>query len=75
MLIIDDLLLSPIRGVIWVVEKINEAAQEDQANESATITNTLSELYKMLESGQISEDEFNAREKKLLDRLEELTSE
>ena len=75
MLIIDDLLLSPIRGVIWVVEKINEAAQEDQANESATITNTLTELYKMLESGQISEDEFNAREKKLLDRLEELTSE
>jgi hypothetical protein len=75
MLIIDDLLLAPIQGVIWVVEKIGEAAQEDQDNESATITNSLSELYKLLETGQITEEEFDSREKTLLDRLEELTSE
>ena len=75
MLIIDDLLLAPIQGVIWVVEKIGEAAQEDQDNESVTITNSLSELYKLLETGQINEEEFDSREKTLLDRLEELTSE
>jgi len=75
MLIIDDLLLSPIQGVIWVMDKINEAVQEDHANESVTITNELSELYMLLESGQITEDEFDSREKMLLDRLEELTSE
>lgn len=75
MLIIDDLILSPIKGVIWVMDKINEAVQEDQANESVTITNSLSELYMSLESGQITEDEFDSREKELLDRLEELSSE
>jgi hypothetical protein len=75
MLIIDDLLLAPIQGVMWVVEKIGEAALEDQGNESATITNELSELYKLLEAGQVSEEEFDSREKELLDRLEELTPE
>jgi len=75
MLIIDDLLLAPIQGVMWVVEKIGEAAQEDLSNESVTITNELSELYKLLEAGQVSEEEFDSREKVLLDRLEELGSE
>jgi hypothetical protein len=75
MLIIDDLLLAPIQGVIWVVEKIGEAAQEDHDNESVTITNALSELYLLLETGQVSEDEFDSREKELLDRLEALSTE
>jgi hypothetical protein len=75
MLIIDDLLLAPIQGVMWVVEKIGEAAQEDHDNESVTITNELSELYKLLEAGQVTEEEFDSRERELLDRLEELGSE
>ncbi|MEI8355803.1 MAG: gas vesicle protein GvpG [Deltaproteobacteria bacterium] len=70
MFIIDDILLAPARGLFWVFEKIYSAAEEEQANEAETITARLSELYMMLETGQLTEAEFDAEEKTLLDRLD-----
>jgi len=72
MLIIDDILLSPIYGVIWLGRKLCLAAQEELATEAESITTELSELYMMLETGKISEAEFEKQEKQLLDRLEEI---
>jgi hypothetical protein len=70
MLIIDDLLLFPVRSILWVFKEIHNAAQEEQANEAEAITAELSELYMMLETGKITETEFDTREKTLLDRLD-----
>jgi hypothetical protein len=70
MLIIDDLLLFPVRSILWVFKEIHNAAQEEQANEAEAITAELSELYMMLETGKITETEFDTREKILLDRLD-----
>lgn len=72
MLIIDDILLSPLTGLLWIIKKIDEAARQDLVNEAEAITNQLSELYMMLETGRITEAEFDSRESELLDRLEEL---
>ncbi|MBI1876530.1 MAG: gas vesicle protein GvpG [Planctomycetes bacterium] len=72
MLLVDDLLLGPFRGLLWVVEKINEAAQEELANEADAITEELRQLYMMLETGRITEAEFDAQERRLLDRLESI---
>ena len=44
------------------------------ANEAEAVTAELSELYMMLETGQINEAEFDSREKELLDRLETIES-
>jgi len=70
MLIIDDLLTSPFRGLFWIFKEVYNAAQEEQAGASEAITAELSELYMRLETGQITEKEFDAREKILLDRLD-----
>lgn len=70
MLLIDDILLSPMRGIYWIFQEIYNAALEETANEADAITVELSELYMMLETGRISEQEFDIREKDLLDRLE-----
>jgi len=70
MLIVDDILLFPVRSILWVFKEIHNAAQEEQANEAEAITAELSELYMMLETGKITENEFDAREKTLLDRLD-----
>ena len=70
MLIIDDLLTSPFRGIFWIFKEVYNAAQEEQAGASEAITAELSELYMRLETGQITEKEFDAREKILLDRLD-----
>lgn len=75
MFLIDDLLLSPAKGLLWVFQEIHDAAQQELAGESEAITAALSELYMKLETGQISETEFDAHEKTLLDRLDCLQAE
>ena len=72
MFLIDDLLLSPGSFLIWVMRKIHEAAQEELANDTARITTELSELHRKLETGAITEPDFEAREKELLDRLDRI---
>jgi len=72
MLIIDDILMFPIKSILWMFREIHNAAQQELATEAETITAELSELYMMLETGRITEAEFDAREKELLDRLDEI---
>jgi len=71
--LIDDVLLFPVNSVFWIFRELHNAVQQEVASESQTITIQLSELYMLLETGQISEEEFAAREGVLLDRLEELS--
>jgi len=73
MFLLDDILLSPLRGVLWVAREVDKAAQEELANESGRIKADLSGLYLLLEKGQITEEEFDAREKMLLDRLDAIS--
>ena len=70
MFFVDDILLSPVKGVLWVFREIHDAAQQELAGESEAITVALSELYMRLETRQITEAEFDAQEKVLLDRLD-----
>lgn len=75
MFLVDDLLMSPIKGVLWVFREIHDAAEQELAGESEAITAALSELYMKLETGQITEEQFDAQEKVLLDRLDRLQAE
>lgn len=72
MFIVDDILMAPMKGVLWICEQIQEAAEQDQAHEADNITVELQKLYRSLESGSITEQEFEARESKLLDRLDSI---
>jgi len=75
MFFVDDLLMSPIKRVLWVFKEIHDAAQQELAGESEAITAALSELYMKLDTGQITEEQFDAQEKHLLDRLDRLQEE
>jgi len=70
MFLIDDLLTAPFRGLLWIFNEIRQAAQEEQAGEADNIRQQLVELYMQLETGRITEAEFDAREQQLLDRLD-----
>jgi hypothetical protein len=63
MFLIDDFLL-------WVVEQVHDAAQEEMAGEADAITEELRQRYLQLERGEISEADFDAHERRLLDRLD-----
>lgn len=71
MFLIDDILLSPAKGLFYIFKQIHKAAEDDFMNEE-NITVQLSELYMMLETGKITEEEFDKKESELLDRLEQI---
>ena len=72
MFLIDDILLSPITGLLSIFRELHKAVKQDSANESEAIRTELSELYMLLETAQITEAEADARETELLDRLDEV---
>jgi hypothetical protein len=72
MMLLDDVLMFPIHSVLWIFREIHHAAQEELASEADSITAELSNLYMRLETGKISEQEFAAEEKTLLERLERI---
>jgi hypothetical protein len=72
MFLIDDILLSPITGLLLVFRELRQAVQKDATNEAEAIRAELTELYLLLETAQITEAEADAREKELLDCLEEI---
>ena len=72
MLLVDDLLLSPFTSLLWLFREIHNRAQQERAGEAETVTRSLSELYMKLDTGAITEEEFAAEEKQLLDRLDEI---
>jgi gas vesicle protein GvpG len=72
MFLVDDILLAPAHGILWIFEKVSQAAEEEMAGEADVIKAELRDLYMMLETGKIPEQEYDGREKLLLDRLENL---
>jgi hypothetical protein len=74
MFLVDDLLLSPFKGLLFLFRELHKAVQQEGLNEAENIRTMLGELYMMLETKRISEEEFDVKEKELLDRLEAIQS-
>lgn len=69
--LLDDLLLAPLKGIHLLAKKIHEQATEEMLDEDR-VRQELRELYMLLETGQISEQEFEEGERVLVERLEEI---
>jgi len=69
MFLIDDILLAPLNGVIWLGKKINEVAEKEFSDEGR-IKEKLMELQLKFELDKISEKEYNKQEAELLARLD-----
>lgn len=72
MFLVDDIVFSPVKSIFWIFRELHNAAQQEKASEAESLTNELSELYMMLETGKITEEEFDKREEEILDRLDEI---
>ena len=72
MLIVDDILFSPVSSILWIFREIHKTAQEELASEAESIADQLRNLYMQLETARISEEEFEDQEKLLLDRLDKM---
>ncbi|MEI6683109.1 MAG: gas vesicle protein GvpG [Bacteroidota bacterium] len=69
MFLIDDILLAPLKGVIFIAEKINEIIDKEMSDEGA-IKERLMALQLKFEMDEIGEEEYDQREDELLKLLE-----
>lgn len=67
--LLDDVLLAPLKGAVFLARKIEAQAKRELLDE-AGVKQQLAELYRLYESGRISDEEFEQREEGLVERLE-----
>ncbi|WP_338865620.1 gas vesicle protein GvpG [Myxococcus stipitatus] len=72
MIILDDILMAPVRSIAWIFRSVHKAVQDEQAKEQTDLRARLSDLYRELERGEITEEQFDEQESQLLDRLDAL---
>ncbi|MEK9132284.1 MAG: gas vesicle protein GvpG [Patescibacteria group bacterium] len=68
MLIIDDLLMLPVKGLMGLFEKIRDLA-EAELNDDSKLKEELLRYQTMFELDQINEEEYKAREDEIIARL------
>jgi hypothetical protein len=74
MFLIDDILLAPLKGVIFIGKKINDMIEKEMSDEGA-IKERLMELQLKFEMDEIDEEEYDRREDDLLKLLERVREE
>jgi len=72
--LIDDILLAPLKGVIFIAEKINEVIEKEMSDEGS-IKERLMALQLKFEMDEIDEEEYDRREDELLKTLERIRKE
>ena len=70
MFLIDDILLAPLKGLVGVAKILQKQAYE-QLYDPGKIREELMALQLQFELDEIDEEEYNQKEKDLLERLEE----
>jgi hypothetical protein len=71
MLIVDDLLMLPAKGLLGVFKAIYEQAYEEMYDPSK-VQEQLMALQMQFEMDEITQEEYEARESELLDRLDQI---
>lgn len=69
MFLIDDLLLSPLKLVVWLGDKLNEVVDREVSDEGL-IKEKLMHLQLQFELDEVTAEEYNRQEKELLACLE-----
>ncbi len=73
MFLIDSILLAPLKGVVWLGEKLNEMAKKE-LSDAGRIKEELMRLQLQFELDEIGQQEYDQKEKELLDRLDAITN-
>ena len=74
MFLLDDILLAPLKGVIFIAEQINEVIEKEMSDEGS-IKERLMALQLKFEMDEIGEEEYDKREDEFLKTLERIRTE
>jgi len=70
--LIDDILLAPLKGIVWIAEKVRDMALEELEDTPEKLQRELLDLQMRLEMEEITEQEHKKKEDEILKRLEAL---
>jgi len=73
MFLIDSILLVPLKGVVWIGQKLADMA-EKELSDKGRIKEELMRLQLQFELDEISQAEYDQKEKELLARLDAITN-
>jgi hypothetical protein len=71
MFLIDDILLAPLKGVVFLGKKIDEVIQKETSDEGR-IKERLMALQLKFEMDEISTEEYDRQEEELLGIIEQI---
>ena len=71
MFLLDDIVLAPLKGIIFIGKKIDELMQKEISDEGR-IKERLMELQLKFEMDEITVDEYDKREEELLGMIERI---
>nr|WP_319573644.1 gas vesicle protein GvpG [uncultured Draconibacterium sp.] len=71
MLLIGGILFAPLKGIIFIAEKINEVLEKEVSDEGA-VKERLMALQLKFEMDEIDEEEYDKMEDELLKTLERI---
>jgi len=70
--LIDDILLAPVKAVVWLGEKVRDMALEELEDTPEKLQRELLDLQMTFETEEITEAEYEKKEKDILERMEVL---
>ena len=70
-LVVDDIIFAPIKFPVWVSKKLSESAEKEMTDDSR-IYEDLLELQMRHELEEISDEEYDKQETRLMEKLEEI---
>lgn len=71
MFLLDDIVLAPLKGIIFIGKKIDELMQKEISDEGR-IKERLMELQLKFEMDEITVEEYDKREEELLEMIERI---
>ena len=74
MFLLDDILMAPLKGIIFIAEKINEVIEKETSDEGS-VKERLMALQLKFEMDEIDEEEYDKREDELLKLLADIREE
>ena len=72
MLLIDSVLTSPFRGLLFVLREVAKVVEDEKAGDERAVMSDLATLHRSLDAGELTEAAFDVREATLLARLDRL---
>jgi hypothetical protein len=64
--------LEPVRGVVWLTERVAEAAEREQRLDERGVFERLARLEEAHRAGELDDDEYVAAQEELFARLDAL---